>query len=400
MRRLVLRQFRIDVRCPGRDAACKIDHVFESVLRQKLGCALTTSAALAVDNDLAARIKLAETVRQVTERDQRRANVDDLVFVRLAHVEDEDVLAGIETALQLNRGDLRNSILHSGLLYFLFRENATELLVVDQLFHRRMLAANRAVGILAQLQLAELHAQRINQQQAANQGVAFAEDQLDDLCCLNDTQQSGQDAEHAAFRARRNEPRRWRFRIKAAIAWAVFRCEDAGLALKAEDGSVGVRLVAAQHAGVIDEIARREIIGAIRDDVVVLDDLKGIGAGEHRLVLHDIQIRIERLQLFRRRFNLGAANVIGAVDDLTLQIALIDYVEINQAESTDSGSSQIVGERRAESAGTNAEDLRSLQFLLTFKADFRQQKMPRVAGYFFICKLREGHFFFRKCWHF
>ena len=64
-----------------------------------------------------------------------------------------------------------------------------------------MRAADGAVRVLAQLEFAELHTQRVNQQQATDERLAFAEDQLDDFRGLYHTHQSGQDAEHPALRA-------------------------------------------------------------------------------------------------------------------------------------------------------------------------------------------------------
>ena len=56
------------------------------------------------------------------------------------------------------------------------RRHAAELFVVDQLADRRMRAAHRAVGVLAQLQLAEAHAQRVVNQEAADERFADAEE--------------------------------------------------------------------------------------------------------------------------------------------------------------------------------------------------------------------------------
>src|SRR5579884_2042975 len=133
-----------------------------------------------------------------------------------------------------------------------------------------MCSADRAIGVLAQLQLAELHAQGVYEQQAAYQRFAFTENELDDLGRLNDAEQSGQNSEHTALRARRDKPRRRRFRIEATVARAFLGGEDAGLPFKAEDGGIGIRL-SAEHAGIVDEIARGEIVRAVGDDVVVLD---------------------------------------------------------------------------------------------------------------------------------
>src|SRR5437870_1239049 len=63
----------------------------------------------------------------------------------------------------------------------LARWQAAEHLVVDQLGHRGLFPAHRAVRIPAELHRGELHVHRIEQQQPPDQRVAGAEDQLDRL---------------------------------------------------------------------------------------------------------------------------------------------------------------------------------------------------------------------------
>src|SRR5579871_836729 len=58
---------------------------------------------------------------------------------------------------------------------------AAELHVVDQLRDRRVVAADRALRVAAQLHLAELHRQRVEQQQPPGQGLAQPQNQLDRL---------------------------------------------------------------------------------------------------------------------------------------------------------------------------------------------------------------------------
>ena len=48
--------------------------------------------------------------------------------------------------------------------------NAAELLVVDELGDGGIFTADRALGILAQLEFAEAHVERVDQQQAADEG--------------------------------------------------------------------------------------------------------------------------------------------------------------------------------------------------------------------------------------
>src|SRR6267378_283466 len=103
-----------------------------------------------------------------------------------------------------------------------------------------MLAAHRAIGIFAQLQLAELHGQGVEKKQASGETVAAAENQLDCLHGLNGANNSGGHA------------------------------EDGHLAFKAENRTVDVGL-AQENASIVHQVAGRKIIGAIDDDIEVLE---------------------------------------------------------------------------------------------------------------------------------
>ena len=92
--------------------------------------------------------------------------------MRLAYVENKKILARIQAPLQFFDLHIRVRALHRAFL----SANAAKLVVVYQLRYRGMRAARRAIGVLAQLQLAELHAQRVYQQQSSNQRFANAED--------------------------------------------------------------------------------------------------------------------------------------------------------------------------------------------------------------------------------
>src|SRR5712691_5195763 len=96
------------------------------------------------------------------------ADVADLIFVGLAHIEDEEIFFRIQTALQLFDLNFRNSCCHR----FFLPANAAELVVVYQLGHGGMRAAHRAIWIFAQLEFAELHAKSIDQQQTSNERLA------------------------------------------------------------------------------------------------------------------------------------------------------------------------------------------------------------------------------------
>ena len=143
--------------------------------------------------------------------------------------------SSLASSLRFNssNGDLRNAVDDGQIAYgfvacdfqrtdFARRLDAAELVVVDELGDRRVGAADGAVGIFAQLQGAEAHAESIDQQQAADQRLADAENQLDGLGRLDDADEAGQNTKHAAFGAGGNKARRWRLRVEAAIAGAFF----------------------------------------------------------------------------------------------------------------------------------------------------------------------------------
>ena len=228
---------------------------------------------------------------------------------------------------------------------WLIRDTA-EFLIIDELGDGRMIAAHRALGIAPQLQFAEPHRQRIIEHQPADQRLADAQDQLHGLGGLNQPDRSGQNAEHPAFGAAWNQAGRWRLRIQAAIAGAAGIREDRGLTLEAEDGSVHVRLLK-QHARVVHQIARREVIGSIHHDVVVFQNLERVLAGERNFVPIDLDIRIDVEHRLGRRIQLLLADVLGPVNHLALQIGEIHHVEIHQADAADARRGEIHAERRA-----------------------------------------------------
>ncbi len=67
------------------------------------------------------------------------------------------------------------------------------------------------------------------------------------------------------------------------------------------------------------------------------------------------------------------------MDDLALQIARVNHVEVHQAQGADAGRGQIKRERRTETAGTDAQNARGLELLLALDAHFGQDEVARVA---------------------
>ena len=216
------------------------------------------------------------------------------------------------------------------------RRDAAELLVVDQLGDGGVVAADRTVRVLAELQLAETHPQRVVDQKAADERLADPHDQLDRLGGLDGAYHAGQDPEHAALGAARHEAGRRRLGVQAAVARAVLGAEDRGLPLEAEDAAVGVRY-AEDHAGVVDQIAGRKVVSAVDDDVVAAQHVERVGGRERHLVALDVDLGVDGVEAVTRRLQLRPPDVRRAVDDLPLQVAVVDHVEVDDAEPADAG---------------------------------------------------------------
>ena len=133
-----------------------------------------------------------------------------------------------------------------------------------------MRPADRAIRILAELQLAELHPQRIEDQESTDQWFANPENQFQRFVRLNAADDARQDTEDAALGTARDQPRRRRLRIQAAVARTLLRTEDRRLSFESEDTAVRVRF-SEQHAGVVHQIPSGKVIGAIENDVAVVE---------------------------------------------------------------------------------------------------------------------------------
>src|SRR5579862_4253784 len=105
------------------------------------------------------------------------AKIADLILMRFAHIEHKKILAGIQAALEFFHLHLGNRCFHGLLL----TTNSAKLVVVYQFCNGGMSATGRAVRIFAQLEFAELHAQRVNQKKAPDKRLAYTENQLDDF---------------------------------------------------------------------------------------------------------------------------------------------------------------------------------------------------------------------------
>src|SRR5215211_7126725 len=232
----------------------------------------------------------------------------------LAHVEYREILAIVEPLLKLLYRDLGYLIgcrLRVGLW------NATEFLVVDKLSDGRVLAADGAVWVLAELHLTEAHAEGVVEEETPDEGLAYTQDQLDGLGSLDGPDGARQNTQNPAFGAARDESRRRRLGVEAAVARAFLRPEDARLALKAEDRAVHVRL-AHENAGIVHQVARWEVICPVYDDVEVFENLERVLAAKGLFVGLDVDVWIYVVYPVAGALHLGTPDIGGAVNNLSL----------------------------------------------------------------------------------
>ena len=228
------------------------------------------------------------------------------------------------------------------------------------------------------LDLGERGAERVVEQQAPDRGVADAEDQLDDLGGLQQAHRAGQHAEHAVGAAGGRELGRRGLAEQAAVAGAVVGLEHRQLAVEAEDrGGHDGDLQA--HGGVVEQVARGEVVDAVDDHVVALDDLHDVGGVQAHRVLDDLDVGVERVDRLLGGVDLGDADALGGVDHLALEVGEVDDVVVDDAERADAGGGEVERGRRAEAAGAEQQHLRVEQLLLALGADLGDQQVARVA---------------------
>src|SRR5260370_20704266 len=103
---------RIDLFRPSQNAAGEVRHIRESSLLQGQRGLLAAYANSAIDDDFAVLLvcQLGGAALNVADRNQRRTEIRDLMFMRLADVEDEDVFLRIQLPFQLPHPQLRDAV--------------------------------------------------------------------------------------------------------------------------------------------------------------------------------------------------------------------------------------------------------------------------------------------------
>src|SRR5262245_18787807 len=99
----VLRDRRVDLVRPVQNSTLQVLHPGKSLLPQEAGRLRAPSAHLALDDDFLVARNLSHALRHLAQRNQRRAwNPADLILVRLAHIEQEEIFLRVDLPLELD----------------------------------------------------------------------------------------------------------------------------------------------------------------------------------------------------------------------------------------------------------------------------------------------------------
>src|ERR1700730_3029361 len=102
---------------------------------------------------------------------------------------------------------------------------------------------------------------------------------------------------------------------------------------------------------------------------------------------YDLDVRIDLRDRLSSGSQLGASDILGAMNHLALEIREVHNVKINDAQSADACRGEIKREGRAQSAGPDTEYLGSLQPELTLHADLRHDQVPAITQDLVIAQL-------------
>ena len=138
--------------------------------------------------------------------------------------------------------------------------------------------------------------------------------------------------------------------------------------------------LAGHHAGIVHQIAGGEVVAAVHHDVVVLDDLHDVLGGEPLRDRDHVDVRVQPLERLARRFGLGLADAVVAVEDLALQVGQVHHVVVDDAHGADAGRGQVIGGRRTQAARSHHQHPCVQELRLALFADLGQQEVAAVAG--------------------
>ena len=117
-------------------------------------------------------------------------------------------------------------------------------------------------------------------------------------------------------------------------------------------------------AGVVDEELRRKIVGAVDDEIVILDEVEDVVARDEGMVSNHLHVRVHRFHGFLRGLYLGFTHILRGVYYLALQIRKVNHIGIYNADGAHTCGGKVHGHRSAKASRTNHENLRVQELFL------------------------------------
>ncbi len=223
--------------------------------------------------------------------------------------------------------------------------------------------------------LAEGAAQRIHDDRAAEQRLADAGDDLEGLGGHDRADRRDQGGEHATVLA--GDGVVWRVGVEVAVVRAALRPGDARDTAVLRHRAPHHRHTD-EHCGVVGQIAGLDAVAAVDDEVVLLEELEGVGGLEPNVVHLDRYLGVDRCHPVGGGLRLAAAQIGRGVDGLPCEIARLDQVVVEDAEGSDSRCGQRRDDGAAEPARADHEHARPGELALRFRPEPGQDQAARV----------------------
>ena len=89
---------------------------------------------------------------------------------------------------------------------------------------------------------------------------------------------------------------------------------------------------ALQQRRVVQQVSSGEVVGAVDDHVVAVDDVEHVVGAEPHVVGDDVDVGVELRERLLRRVDLAFADAVHVVQDLALEVRRVDDVHVDDAE--------------------------------------------------------------------
>lgn len=98
----------------------------------------------------------------------------------------------------------------------------------------------------------------------------------------------------------------------------------------------------------------------------------------------EADVGVHRVELFRGRLELGAADVRRVVERLAMEVGEVDGVVVHETDRSDARGREVGDKRAAKPADADAQDASGLEFGLAFGSDLGEEGVAAVTDGLFL----------------